>query len=56
MRTGNYLCTMGKLNVHDDTEDVEIALDTYAEVDLIGVEFVKQRRLKPYIKDYPRLW
>ena len=35
---------------------MEIALDTCAEVDLIGVEFAKQRRLKPYIKDYPRLW
>ena len=48
---------MGKLYPLDsDPEDVEVALDTCAEVDTIGVEFAKQRRLKLYIKDYPTLW
>jgi transposase InsO family protein len=57
MRTGDYLRTMGKINVSDsDPEEVEIALDTCAEVDIVGVEFAKQRRLKPYIKEYPKLW
>jgi len=57
MRTGSYLRTMGKLNtLDDDPEDVEIALDTCAEVDTICIEFARQRRLKPYIKEYPRLW
>ncbi|KIX01154.1 uncharacterized protein Z518_08879 [Rhinocladiella mackenziei CBS 650.93] len=57
MRTGDYLRTMGKLNVRDrDPEDVEIALDTCAEIDTVGVEFVKQRDPKPYIKEYPKLW
>lgn len=57
MRTGDYLRTMGKLNVLDsDPEDVEIALDTCAEIDTVSVEFARQRRLKPYIKEYPRLW
>ena len=57
MRTGDYLRTMGKLNVLDSKpEDVEIALDTCAEIDTVGVEFARQRGLKPYFKDYPRLW
>ena len=56
MRTGNYLRTMGKLSgLDDDLEDVEVALDTCAEVDTICVEFAKQQRLKPYIKEYLRL-
>ena len=41
MRTGSYLRTMGKLNVHGDPEDVEIVLNMYVEIDLIGIEFVK---------------
>ena len=42
MRTGSYLRTMGKLNTLDDNpEDVEIALDTYVEVDTIYIEFVR---------------
>jgi len=56
MRTGSYLRTMGKLNtLDDDPEDVEIALDTCVEVDTICIEFARQRRLKPYIKEYLRL-
>ena len=56
MRTGDYLRTMGKLNVLDsEPEDVEVALDTCAEIDTVGVEFIRLRRLKPYIKDYLRL-
>ena len=57
MRTGDYLRIVGKLNVRDsDLEDVEIALDTCVEVDTVSVEFTRQQRLKPYIKEYPRLW
>jgi hypothetical protein len=57
MRTGDYLRTMGKINVSDsDPEEVEIALDTCAEVDIVGVKFAKQQRLKPYIKEYLKLW
>ena len=57
MRIGSYLHTTGKLNgLDDDTEDVEIALDTCAKVDIICVEYTRQQRLKPYIKEYPRLW
>jgi RNase H-like domain found in reverse transcriptase/Reverse transcriptase (RNA-dependent DNA polymerase)/Integrase zinc binding domain/Chromo (CHRromatin Organisation MOdifier) domain/Integrase core domain len=57
MRTGDYLRTMGQLNVLDsEPENVEIALDTCAEIDTIDVKFARQRGLKPYIKDYPRLW
>ncbi|EED14526.1 retrovirus polyprotein, putative [Talaromyces stipitatus ATCC 10500] len=42
---------MGQLNVLDsDPEDVEIALDTCAEIDTIGIDFAEQRGLKPYIK------
>ncbi|EED18398.1 gag/polymerase/env polyprotein, putative [Talaromyces stipitatus ATCC 10500] len=48
---------MGQLNVLDsDPEDVEIALDTCAEIDTIGIDFAEQRGLKPYIKGYPKLW
>jgi len=57
IRTGDYLRIVGKLNVRDSNlEDVEIALDTCAEVDIVSVEFTRQQRLKPYIKEYPRLW
>jgi len=57
MRIGSYLRTMGKIKVLDsDSEDVEIALDTCAEIDTIDIEFAKQRCLKPYVKEYPRLW
>ena len=57
MRIGSYLRTMGKLNVLDGKlEDVGIALDTCAEVDTIDIKFARQRHLKPYIKDYPKLW
>jgi len=57
MRTGNYLRTMGKLGIPDnEPKDVEIALDTCAEVDTVGVDFAKQHGLKPYIKWYPKLW
>ena len=55
MRVGSYLRTMGKLNALGDTEDVEIALDTCAEIDTICTEFAKRQRLKPYINEYPRL-
>ena len=56
MRTGDYLRTVGKLNVLDsDLEDVKVALDTYVEIDTIGIDFVRQRGLKPYIKEYPNL-
>ena len=42
MYTGNYLRTIGKLNVRDsDLEDVEVALDTYAEIDTISIKFAK---------------
>ena len=56
IRTRSYLRTMSKLNtLDDDPEDVEIALDTCVEVDTIYIEFARQRRLKPYIKEYLRL-
>ena len=42
MRTGDYLRTIGKLSVlEDELEDVEVALDTCAEVDTISVDFIK---------------
>ena len=42
IRTGDYLRTIGKLSVLDSNlEDVEIALDTYAEVDIVGIEFIR---------------
>ena len=42
IRTGDYLRTIDKLSVLDSNlEDVEIVLDTYAEIDTIGVDFVK---------------
>ena len=42
IRTEDYLRTVGKLNVLDsDLEDVKVALDTYVEVDTIGVDFVR---------------
>ena len=48
---------MGKIKVLDsDSEDVEIALDTCAEIDTIDIKFARQRCLKPYVKEYPRLW
>ena len=56
MRTGDYLRTMGKLSLLDCSEDVEVALDTCAEIDTVSVEYVKQRYLKPYIKRYPELF
>jgi hypothetical protein len=57
MRTGDYLRTTGKINVlGDKAEDVDIALDTCAEIDIVDVEYARQQRLKPYIKDYPQLW
>ena len=46
----------GKLYALGESEDVEIALDTCAEVDIICIEFARQHHLKPYIKEYPRLW
>jgi len=56
MRIGDYLRTTGQLNVPgDDPEDVEIALDTCAEIDTISEEFARQRHLKPYIKEYLQL-
>ena len=56
IRTRSYLRTISKLNTLDnDPEDVEIVLDTCAEVNTIYIEFVRQRRLKPYIKEYLRL-
>jgi hypothetical protein len=36
-------------------KDIEIALDTCAEVDVIDMDFAKQRGLKPYMKKYPQL-
>jgi hypothetical protein len=40
---GEYLRTTGKLNVlESDPEDVEVALDTCAEIDTISVGFAKQ--------------
>jgi hypothetical protein len=36
-------------------KDIEIALDTCAEVDVIGIDFARQQGLKPYIKKYPQL-
>ena len=57
MRMGDYLCARGQLSVLDgDPENIEIALDTCAEINTIGVDFAKQRGLKLYIKDYPKLW
>ena len=56
MRTGDYLRTTGKLNVGGQPESVDIALDTCAEIDTVGVEFARQRGFKPYIKEYPQLW
>ena len=56
MRVGSYLCTTGKLYALGESEDVEIALDTCAEVDIICIEFARQHYLKPYIKEYLRLW
>jgi hypothetical protein len=54
MRTGEYLRTIGKLNVlKSDPEDVEVALDNCAEVDTVDVDSTKQRRLKPCTKGYP---
>ena len=42
MRIGSYLRTMGKIKVLDsDLEDVEIALDTYVEVNIISLEFIR---------------
>ena len=33
---------MGKLNVlNSDPEDVEVALDTYAEIDIVSIEFIR---------------
>ena len=56
MRMGRYLRTGGRL-ISDSTtaEDIEIALDTCAEVDVVGIDFARQQGLKPYIKKYPRL-
>ena len=54
MRIGDCLRTKGKLvNGNADAEDIEIALDTCAEIDIISIDFAKQRGLKPYIKKYP---
>ena len=56
MRTGNYLRTVGKLNIRDnDLKDIEVVLDIYIEINIISIEFVKRRGLKLYIKDYLRL-
>ena len=42
MRTGDYLRTIGKLYVlGDKLEDVGIVLNTYVEVDTVGVEYVR---------------
>jgi transposase InsO family protein len=56
MRIGEFLRTKGKL-VHGTTEpeDIEVALDTCAEIDIISIDFAKKRGLKPYIKKYPQL-
>ena len=56
MRVGRYLRTKGRL-ISEGTmvKDIDIALDTCAEVDVIGIDFAKQQGLKPYIKKYPRL-
>ena len=56
MRTGDYLRTMGKLSLPDRLEDVEVTLDTCAEINIVSVEYVKQRHLKPYIKRYLELF
>src|ERR1700754_75838 len=56
MRIGDYLRTEGKLiNGKADAEDIDIALDTCAEVDVISIDFATQRGLKPYMKKYPQL-
>ena len=48
--------TKGKLiNGKADAEDIDIALDTCAEVDVISIDFATQRGLKPYMKKYPQL-
>jgi hypothetical protein len=56
LRIGRYLRTRGKL-ISDSTaaEDIDIALDTCAEVDVVGIDFARQQGLKPYIKKYPQL-
>jgi transposase InsO family protein len=56
MRIGDYLRTKGKLlNGNAGPENIEVSLDTCAEVDVIDIEFAKQRGLKPYFKKYPQL-
>ena len=52
MRVGSYLRIKGKLLISNDLKEVEIALDTYIKVDIVGANFAKQRRLKLYIKKY----
>ena len=48
--------TKGKLiNDNEEAEDIEVALDTCAEIDVISIDFAKARGLKPYIKKYPQL-
>ena len=54
MRIGDYLRTKGKLiNDNEEAEDIEVALDTCAEIDVISIDFAKERELNLYIKKYP---
>ena len=42
MRTGDYLRTMSKLSVLDsELENVKVTLNTYAEVDTVGIDFIR---------------
>ena len=56
MHIGQYLYIRGRL-ISDYTRvvDIDIALDTYAKVDVVSINFTRQQGLKPYIKKYPQL-